>query len=77
MAYWKPKLLDLIEHLDRGLKAELQVAVVHELADALLLEQAVDVRHVLGQVIVEDRAADRRVHVLLARNSTGSVCVTS
>ena len=62
VAYWKPKLLDAVQHPHRGLQTEAQVAVVHQLADALLLEQAVDVRH-LGcatlQVIVHDGAAHR------------------
>ncbi len=44
------QLLDTVEHLDRDLKAEVQVAVVDQLADALLLEQAVDVRHALGEM---------------------------
>ena len=52
---------DLVEHLDGGFEAEPQVAVVDQLTNALLLEQAVDVRHTLGQMVVEDRAADRRV----------------
>ena len=54
------KLLDAVEHPHRGLQTEAQVAVVHQLADAFLFEQAVDVRH-LGraalQVIVHDGAA--------------------
>ena len=37
--------LDLVEHLDRDFQAKPQVAVIDQLADALLLEQAVDVRH--------------------------------
>ena len=44
---------------------ELEVAILHQLRQALLLQQAVDVRHVLRQVVVQDHAADRRVHVLL------------
>ena len=54
------QLLDPVQHPHRGLQAEPQVAVVHQLADALLLEQAVDVRHVRGaalQVVVHDGAA--------------------
>ena len=53
--------LDLVEHLDRDFETEAQVAVVHQRADALLLEQAVDVRHAFGQVVVQDGAADRGV----------------
>ena len=52
------ELLDAVERLDGDLEAEVQVAVVDELADALLLEQAVDERHALGQRVVEDGAAD-------------------
>src|SRR5579862_2006493 len=43
------KLLHFVEHLDRGLEPELQVGVVDQSADAFLLEQAVDIRHALGQ----------------------------
>ena len=53
------EFLDAVEHLDRDFKAEVEVAVVDELADSLLLEQAVDVRHALGERVVEDRAANR------------------
>ncbi len=51
--------------MHRDLEAEVQVEVVDELADALLLEQAVDERHALGQRVVEDGAADGGVDVLL------------
>src|SRR5579862_394801 len=53
--------LHLVEHLDRGFESKAQIAIIHQCADALLLEQAVDVRHALGKVIVEDGAADRRI----------------
>src|SRR5215470_17021948 len=53
--------LDLVKHLDGDFQAKAQVAVVHQLANALLLEQPVDVRHALGQVIVQDRPAYGRV----------------
>ena len=46
-------------------QAELQVAVLHQLAEALLLQQAVDEGHVLGQVIVQNHAAHGGFHVLL------------
>ena len=58
----KPELLDAIEHLDCGLKAETQISVIDELAESLLLEQAVDVRHAFGKMVVQNRAADRGVH---------------
>ena len=57
----KPKLFHFVEHLDRGFEPEAQVAVVDQRADALLLQQAVDVRHALGKVIVQNGAAHRRV----------------
>ena len=38
---------------------------MHQLGEALLLEQAVDERHVVGQRVVQDDAADGGVHVLL------------
>ncbi len=49
----------------RNLKTEVQVQVVDELADALLLEQTVDVGHALGQTVVQDGAANRGVDELL------------
>ncbi len=52
------EFLDVVEHLHGELKAVVEVAVVDELADTLLLEQAVDVGHLLGERIVEDGAAD-------------------
>ena len=42
------ELLHFVEHLDRGLKSEAKIAVVHQRADALFLEQAVNVGHALG-----------------------------
>ena len=48
VAYRKPERLHLVEHLDGDLQAELQVAVLHQLRQALLLQQAVDERHVLA-----------------------------
>ena len=59
------EVLDAVEGLDGDFEAEVQVAVVDELADSLLLEQAVDVGHAFGERIVEDGAADGRVDVLL------------
>ena len=43
------EILDAIEGVHRYLKPEVQVEVVDELPDALLLEQAVDVRHAFGK----------------------------
>ena len=59
------EVLDPVQRLDRGLQAQVQVAVVHQLADSLLLQQAVDVRHPLGQRVVEDGAAHRGGEELL------------
>ena len=47
----------MIKEFDSGFQAKTQVGVVHQLLDALLLEQAVDVRHLLGQVRIENDAA--------------------
>ena len=54
------ELLDAVEQPHRGLQTEAQVAVVDQVAAALLLQQAVDVRHVRSAalyVIVHDCAA--------------------
>src|ERR1019366_2379448 len=54
------ELLDAVQHPHRGFQTEAQVAVVHQVAHALLLEQAVDVGHLRGaalQVVVHDGAA--------------------
>ena len=59
------QVLDGVEHLDRLLEAEAQVAVLHEVLQALLAEQAVDEGHALGQVVVQDDAADRGVDDLV------------
>ncbi len=59
------KLLHFVEHLHSHLQTELQVAVLHHLAVALLLQKTVDERHLLRKNVVEDDAAHRRVHVLL------------
>ena len=59
------ELLHLIEHLDGGLQAELQIAVLNQLRETLLLEKTVDEGHVLRQNVVQDDAADGGVHVLL------------
>ena len=54
------ELLDAVQHPHRGFQTEAQVAVVHQVAHALLLEQAVDVGHLCRaalQVVVHDGAA--------------------
>ena len=58
--------LHLVEHGHGDRQAELQIAILHHLRETLLLEQAVDERHVVGQHVVEDDAPDGGVHVLLA-----------
>ena len=65
VAYRKPSVLHLIEHRHGDRQAELQIAILHQLREALLLQQAVDERHLVGQHVVQDDAADRGVHVLL------------
>ena len=52
------EFLQLIEQHNGAFQAEAQVGVVHELLNALLLEQAVDEREIARQVVVEDHAAD-------------------
>ena len=58
------QFLELVEHLHGALQAKAQVAVVAELLHALFLDEAVDERHFLGQVIVENHAADGGVDEL-------------
>ena len=48
---------------DSGLQPEFQIAIVDQLSEALLLEQAVDERHVGRKVIVQDDAAHRGIDV--------------
>ena len=60
----EPEFLHLIEHCHRYRQAVLQVAVLHELRQALLLEQAVDERHLVRKHVVENDTADGRIHVL-------------
>ena len=43
------EVLERVEHLDGLLEAELQVAALHELLQPLLLQQAVDERHLRRQ----------------------------
>ena len=61
------EFLQPVEHHDGLLEAEAQVAVLHQRLHALLLQQAVDERHVRRQVIVEDHAAHGRVQELLVQ----------
>src|ERR1022692_409888 len=54
------ELLDAVQDPHRGFQTETQVAIVHQVAHALLLEQAVDVGHLRSaalQVVVHDGAA--------------------
>ena len=57
----EPEVFHLVQHLDRDFQTKAQVAVGDQLSDTLLLEQAVDERHALGKVIVQDGASDGRV----------------
>src|SRR4029077_19683483 len=59
------EFFQLVERDDGLLQAEAQVAILHERLDALLLEQAVDERHVGGQMVVEDYSADGGLQELL------------
>ena len=59
------QVLELVDHLDRLLAPEAQVAVLHQLGEALLLQEAVDEGHLIRQVIVENDAPHRRIQVLL------------
>ncbi len=59
------EVLEAVEHLDRLLEAEVEVAVLHHLLQPLLLQQAVHERHHRRQRRVEDDAADRRVDDLV------------
>src|SRR5450432_3540833 len=52
------KLLQVIEQHDGAFQAETQVSVINELLDALFLEQAVDKRHLLRQMRIENDPAD-------------------
>ena len=54
----EPDLLDLVEELDGLRQPVAEVAIVDELPQPLLLEQAIDEGHVLRQVVVQDHAAD-------------------
>ena len=66
------QFLQLVEHLHGALQSEAQVAVIAELLHALFLDEAVDERHFLGQVIVENHAADGGVDELaLQRDGFG------
>jgi len=45
-------LFYFVQHLDGGFQAKAQVRIVHDLANALLLEKAVDVRHLRRQMVI-------------------------
>ena len=59
------QVLQAIEQLNRFGPTIVQVAVLYELRQAFLLEQAVHEGHALRTAIVQDDPADRRLHVLL------------
>ena len=52
------EFFDLVEHRHRGFQSEMQVAVLDHLAGTFLFQQAVDVGQHLGQVVVQNHAAD-------------------
>jgi len=52
------KLLQAVEQNDGALETETEVGVIDELLNAFLFEQAVNERHVRGQVRIENDAAD-------------------
>ena len=57
--------LQFVQHLHGAFQAKTQVAVITErLLHALFLDQPVDERHFLRQVVVKDHAADRGVDEL-------------
>ena len=58
------ELLQMIEGDDGLLRAEAQIAILHQLLNSLLLQQSIDERHVRREVIVEDHAADGGVQEL-------------
>src|ERR1017187_10317834 len=59
--------LDLVEHVDRDVQPELQVAILHQRGKTFLLQQTVDEGHVPRQVFVHDDPADGGFHVLLGK----------
>src|SRR5262249_6008588 len=62
-----------VEHLDRLLETELQVAALDQLLQALFLQQAVDERHTRGQLLVQNDTPDRSVQdLVLNRLNLGS-----
>ena len=58
------ELLQLIERHHSFFQTKAQVAILHQRLDTLFLEQAVDERHLGGQVIVEDHASHGGVQEL-------------
>ena len=58
------EILEVIQHLHRQLETVMEVAVLHKLLQALLLQQTVDERKHLRQSIVEQHPTDRRIHDL-------------
>ena len=60
----EPERLHFVQHFDCRFQLEAQIAVVHQLTNALFLQQSIDERHALGEVIVQDRASDGGIDVL-------------
>src|SRR5579864_4518662 len=58
------QFLQFVEHLHGALQTKAQVAVIAELLHAFFLDEAIDKRHFLGQVIVENHAPDGGVDEL-------------
>ena len=56
--------LQVIEQFDGGFEPIAQVGVINELLHALLLEQAVDIGHLLRQVRIENHTADSGLNEL-------------
>ena len=61
------EFLQPVEHHDRLFKPEAQVRVLHQRLHALLLEQAIDKRHIRREMIIENHAPDGRVQKLLRK----------
>ena len=61
----KAEGLDFIEELDGGLEAKPQIAIIHQRAQSFPAEEAVDERHLLRKMVVEDDASDGRIDELV------------
>ena len=58
------QIFQLVQHRDRALLPEAEDAILHHLLHPFFLQQPVDIGHLFGQVIVEDRPAHRRLDEL-------------